>query len=50
MLMLCDTELVGVAVELELEEVLAVILVLSDTAIVGEPLELEELVADTVVL
>ena len=48
--MLQDTA--GVTLELELEEVVALILVLWDTAVVGEPLvlELEELVADTLVL
>ena len=48
--MLSDTE--GVTLELELEEVVALILVLSETAVVCEPLvlELEELVADTLVL
>jgi hypothetical protein len=47
---LSDTE--GVTLELELEEVVALILMLSETAVVCEPLvlELEELVADTLVL
>jgi hypothetical protein len=49
-LVLSDTE--GVTLELELEEVVALILMLSETAVVCEPLvlELEELVADTLVL
>ena len=49
-LVVCDTE--SVTLELELEEVVALILMLSETAVVCEPLvlELEELVADTLVL
>jgi hypothetical protein len=42
-----DTALVGEPLVLELEDAVAVILVLWDTSVVGEILELDEVVADT---